>query len=275
MRGVYMEPKVFDIEYRRKLLYKRKRRRQLIFQISIFLSVLCVSFFIILLGNKDNNVSSVNQKITTSSSSTEEKFIICIDPGHGDWDTGAKGTTGVFEKDIVLNISLKLGKLLESNGVKVIYTRTNDSLPWLETANDSLKERIKIPEVFDADLFISIHCNSNYDSPDSKGLETWYKLSNNDSKELSNIIQQYLLKLNYTEDRGLKTYKSKDDALAVLELNSSISSLIELGFLSNASDEKYLNSDLGQSNCAEAINDAILSYIKSNKESLINKRNSN
>lgn len=269
-----MENKVFDIEYRRKILYKRKKRRKLIFQISVFLSVLCVLFFIILLINKDNNVSSVNKKITTSSSSSEEKFVICIDPGHGDWDTGAKGTTGVFEKDIVLNISLKLGQFLESNGIKVVYTRTNDSLPWLETANDSLKERIKIPEVFDADLFISIHCNSNYDAPDSKGLETWYKLSNNDSKELSNIIQQYLLKLNYTEDRGLKTYKSKDDALAVLELNPSISSLIELGFLSNASDEKYLNSDLGQNNCAKAINDAILSYIDRNKESLINKRNS-
>ncbi|MDU7362261.1 MULTISPECIES: N-acetylmuramoyl-L-alanine amidase [Clostridium] len=213
----------------------------------------------------------MNKKVTTTSSN-EDEFIVCIDPGHGDWDVGTKGTTGVLEKDIVLNISLKLGKLLESNGVKIIYTRTNDSLPWLETANDSLKERIKIPEVFDADLFISLHCNSNYDDLDAKGLESWYKPSSEASKDLALAIQNSLLKLKYTDDRGLKTYKNKDDALAVLELNSSIPALIELGFLSNYADERYLKSNRGQDACAKAINEAILSYMENNKEELLKVR---
>ena len=268
-----MENQKFDIAYKRKLLYKRKRKRKLILRISLVLSAFFSLSFILLLNNKfDNSNNYVNKKVTTTSSN-EDEFIVCIDPGHGDWDVGTKGTTGVLEKDIVLNISLKLGKLLESNGVKIIYTRTNDSLPWLETANDSLKERIKIPEVFDADLFISLHCNSNYDDLDAKGLESWYKPSSEASKDLALAIQNSLLKLKYTDDRGLKTYKNKDDALAVLELNSSIPALIELGFLSNYADERYLKSNRGQDACAKAINEAILSYIENNKEDLLRKTN--
>ncbi|MCR1950359.1 MULTISPECIES: N-acetylmuramoyl-L-alanine amidase [unclassified Clostridium] len=269
-----MENQKFNIAYKRKLLYKRKRKRKLILRISLLLSAFCVLSLILLLNNKiSNNSNSINKKVTTGSSS-ETEFIVCIDPGHGDWDAGTKGSTGVLEKDIVLNISLKLGQLLESNKVKVVYTRTNDSLPWLETANDSLKERIKISDVFNADLFISLHCNSNYDDTDAKGLESWYKPSSESSENLAMTIQNALLKLRYTEDRGLKTYKDRDDALAVLELNPSIPVLIELGFLSNYSDERYLKSNRGQEACAKAINEAILSYIENNKEELLKARES-
>lgn len=267
-----MENQKFNIAYKRKLLYKRKRKRKLILRLSLVLSAFCTLSLILLLNNRiNNNNNYVNKKVTTTSSN-ENEFIVCIDPGHGDWDAGAKGSTGVLEKDIVLNISLKLGQLLESNGVKIIYTRTNDSLPWLETANDSLKERIKISEVFNADLFISLHCNSNYDDTAAKGLESWYKPSSEASKDLALSIQNSLLKIRYTEDRGLKTYKNRDDALAVLELNSSIPVLIELGFLSNYSDERYLKSNRGQEACAKAINEAILSYIENNKEELLKVR---
>lgn len=267
-----MENQKFNIAYKRKLLYKRKRKRKLILHATLALITFFILSLSLLLNNKYNNSTSYANKKVTTITSNQEKFIVCIDPGHGDWDSGTKGTTGVLEKDIVLNISLKLGKLLESNGVKIIYTRTNDSLPWLETANDSLKERIKIPEVFNADLFISLHCNSNYDDLDSKGLETWYKPSSDASENLAQTIQNALLKLKYTDDRGLKTYKNKDDALAVLELNTSIPVLIELGFLSNYSDERYLKSDRGQEASAKAINEAILSYIENNKEELLKAR---
>lgn len=267
-----METQKFDIAYKRKLLYKRKRKRRLILRISLVLSAFFTLSLILLLNNKvSNNTSSVNKTVATAASN-EDQLIVCIDPGHGDWDAGTKGTTGVLEKDIVLNISLKLGQLLESNGVKVVYTRTNDSLPWLETANDSLKERIKISEVFDADLFISLHCNSNYDDIDAKGVESWYKPSSENSESLALTIQNSLLKLKYTDDRGLKTYKDRDDALAVLELNSSIPVLIELGFLSNYSDERYLKSNRGQEACAKAINEAILKYIENNKENILQAR---
>lgn len=263
-----MEKPKFDVAYKRKLLYKRKRRRQLIFRLSVLLVGICILSLILLLNKKPY----VNKKVTLSSNSDGE-IVVCIDPGHGDWDTGAKGSLGSLEKDIALEISLKLGKLLEENEIKVVYTRTNDSLPWLDNANDSLKERIKIPEVFKADLFISIHCNSDYDNKDSKGVETWYKSKDEKSENLALTIQKSLVKLNYTEDRSLKTYGNKDDALAVLELNSSIPALLELGFLSNASDEKYLKSEKGQEAVTTAIKNALLSYIEDNKTMILEKKN--
>lgn len=263
-----MEKPKFDVAYKRKLLYKRKRRRQLIFRLSVLLVGICILSLILLLNKKP----SVSKKVT-SSSKNDSEIAVCIDPGHGDWDTGTKSSSGSLEKDISLEISLKLGKLLEENGVKVIYTRTNDSLPWLDNANDSLKERIKIPKVLKADLFISIHCNSDYDNKDSKGIETWYKSGDENSKNLALTIQKSLAKLNYTEDRSIKTYGSKEDALAVLELNSSIPVLLELGFLSNASDEKYLKSEKGQEAVTIAIKNALLSYIEDNKTMILEEKN--
>ncbi len=262
-----MEKPKFDISYRRKLLYNRKRRRQLVFRFSLlFICIILFSTFLLF-----NKKSAINKNIVSSNNNNNE-IVVCIDPGHGDWDIGAKGLSGSLEKDIVLDISLKLGKLLEENGIKVIYTRTNDSLSWLDTANDSLKERIKIPEVLKSDLFVSIHCNSDYTNQESKGVETWYKSQDDNSENLAMTIQNALINANYTDNRNIKTYKNTEDALAVLELNSSIPVLLELGFLSNTSDERYLKSDKGQDVIALAIKNALLTYIEENKTTILKKR---
>ena len=130
-----MEKPKFDIAYRRQLLYKRKRKRQLVFRFTLlFISIILFSIFLLF-----NKKSEVNKNITSTNNNNNNKIVVCIDPGHGDFDAGAKGLSGSLEKDIVLDISLKLGKLLEENGVKVLYTRTNDSLTWLDNANNSLK----------------------------------------------------------------------------------------------------------------------------------------
>jgi N-acetylmuramoyl-L-alanine amidase len=91
--------------------------------------------------------------ISNSGPKTDGKWIIVIDPGHGGFDPGALGSYSQ-EKNITLAISKKVGAYLESNmkNVKVIYTRTDDT-------NPDLKERPKIANKYDADIFISIHSN--------------------------------------------------------------------------------------------------------------------
>ena len=171
-------------------------------------------------------------------------YNVCIDPGHGDWDYGAISPNDIAEKDITLSIALKLGKLLEDEGgFKVIYTRATDKMDWIENANDSLKERIKISEISKADIFISLHCNYSSESNEILGVETWYNPSDDNSLTLSKYLQQSLIDLDYTTNRGLKSYVSGEE-LAVLELNTATSSLVELGFLTNSSDEKYLSSNI-------------------------------
>ncbi len=92
---------------------------------------------------------------------------IVIDPGHGGHDTGTIGPNGLEEKDLVLDVSRRLGKLLQTRlGAEVIYTRKDDTFIPLET-------RTAIANEEGADLFVSVHANSSHD-PDARGVETYY-----------------------------------------------------------------------------------------------------
>ena len=88
---------------------------------------------------------------------SQEKFKIVIDAGHGGKDPGRPNPNGIIEKNIVLNIALNLGRELKNDGNEVIYTRDKDVFL-------TLRQRAKIANEADADLFISIHCNSFHDS---------------------------------------------------------------------------------------------------------------
>ena len=87
---------------------------------------------------------------------SQKPFKIVIDAGHGGKDPGRPNKSGIKEKDIVLNIALDLGKKLKNSGNEVIYTRDKDIFL-------TLRQRAKIANDVDADLFISIHCNAFHD----------------------------------------------------------------------------------------------------------------
>lgn len=242
------------------MLYKKKKKRQrrIIIVFTTILLFISIVPLIIIMSNKSKTIATFNLAIPKVEESSP--YVVCIDPGHGDWDYGTISPNGTAEKDIALAISLKLGELLENDdSFKVIYTRSSDEMDWLETANDSLKERINISKISKADIFISLHCNYSSDSKQVSGVETWYNPNNEDSLNLSKYLQQALINLDYTTNRGVRSYVPGEE-LAVLELNTSTPSLVELGFLSNPSDEKYLLSELGQSECARVLYEAIVQY---------------
>ena len=92
---------------------------------------------------------------------------IVIDPGHGGHDTGTIGPDGLLEKELVVDVGRRLGKLLEARlGAEVIYTRKDDTFIPLET-------RTAIANQEQADLFVSIHANSSHDA-NARGVETYY-----------------------------------------------------------------------------------------------------
>jgi N-acetylmuramoyl-L-alanine amidase len=104
---------------------------------------------------------------------------VVIDPGHGGHDHGTEGPHGLLEKDLVLDVSLRLGKLIEDRmGAEVIYTRTDDTFIPLEGRTALANDR-------KADLFLSIHANSS-PVPHITGVETYY-LSLTDSKEAKDV----------------------------------------------------------------------------------------
>ncbi len=95
------------------------------------------------------------------------KFRLVLDAGHGGWDLGTVGRKGLMEKDVVLDIVRRLGKLVENRlGAEVIYTRQDDTyLP--------LEKRTEIANLAQAELFVSVHANSSDDSS-ARGSETYY-----------------------------------------------------------------------------------------------------
>ena len=217
---------------------------------------------------------------------------IVIDPGHGGYDTGTVGPSGLQEKDLVLDISLKLKKLVEErlNG-EVILTRTDDSFIQLE-------DRTALANQSQADLFISIHANS---SPNRRvsGVETFFlnfattadveeiaARENSSSQktvfELQDLVKRIALKEKLDESREFaqtvqksmanhlqKTRPStknrgvKQAPFIVLIGASMPSILSEISFVSNPSDEKLLKSPNYRQKVAEALCKGIEDYVKS------------
>lgn len=190
--------------------------------------------------------------------STNYIFTICIDPGHGGYDSGAISQINkVNEKDLVLDVSLKLGEILKKQNVKVIYTRKKDKIPWA-TQTESLHGRCEISNKSNADIFISIHANNFVKSSEVRGSEVWCRFKNTEAETLATEISNSLSNIGYTKNRGLR-YES-DRELYVLRNTQALSVLVELGYMSNPQDIKFLMSEEGKNQCAEAIAEAVMNY---------------
>jgi N-acetylmuramoyl-L-alanine amidase len=225
----------------------------------------------------------------------KSKFKVVLDAGHGGKDPGAI-YYGVKEKDIALDVTLRVGKILESNPeVKVIYTRKTDV--FIE-----LIDRPKIANKEDADLFISIHCNgakniqaygtetfvmglsrsaANLEVAKKENsvilLESNYQEKYNgfDPNKPESLIGMKLLQeeyLNQSIDLASKIETNfvssnkrysrgvKQAPLWVLDASYMPGVLIELGFLSNKAENNYLSSENGKNEMAQAIAKAIVNY---------------
>ncbi|HHY17450.1 MAG TPA: N-acetylmuramoyl-L-alanine amidase [Firmicutes bacterium] len=180
--------------------------------------------------------------------------VVFIDPGHGGIDPGACGRTYV-EKDIVLKMALLLGVKLEKNGAKVVYSRTGDY--DLETTEVSdVVARIRLMKESKSTIAISIHCNAFTDSYE-RGAQTFYNESKHpDSKKLAKLIQDELVAATGTE----REISARLDHF-LLNHAEIPSATVELGFLSNPNEEQLLGSEDYQSELAECLYRAIVSFV--------------
>ncbi len=218
---------------------------------------------------------------------------IVLDPGHGGHDTGTVGPDGLREKDLVLDVAQRLGRLIEARmGSEVIFTRTDDTFVPLE-------RRTEIANDAKADLFLSIHANS---SPlrSAAGVETYYlnfttsrsaldlaSRENSGSQltvsELQGLLEKIALKDKVEESRefasrvqtalytlSAKTTdsRSKDRGVKkapfVVLIGASMPSVLaEIGFVSNAHDESVMRREEYRERTAEALYKGISSYASS------------
>jgi N-acetylmuramoyl-L-alanine amidase len=215
---------------------------------------------------------------------------IVIDAGHGGHDTGTLGPGGIEEKEIVLDVALRLGKLLKQRlGADVIFTRDNDTFIPLET-------RTAIANKAQADLFLSIHANSSSDSS-ARGVETYYlnfttspdalevaarenAVSDESIHELSDLVKKITLKDKIDESRefavdvqkllygdledgnpGLRDRGVKKAPFVVLIGANMPSILAEISFLTNSDDARELQQPAYRQRIAESLYRGVATYI--------------
>jgi N-acetylmuramoyl-L-alanine amidase len=215
---------------------------------------------------------------------------IVIDPGHGGHDTGTIGPNGLLEKDLVLDVSKRLGKLLEARlGADVVFTRRDDTFIPLET-------RTSIANQEEADLFVSVHANSSRDQ-DARGVETYYlnftsspealevaarenaeadksihelqdlvkkialKEKIEESKEFASDVQQSLHSGLAAKSSGIRDRGVKKAPFVVLIGANMPSILAEISFISNPGDEKRLKSADYRQRIAESLYRGIARYV--------------
>ena len=152
---------------------------------------------------------------------------VFIDPGHGGTDPGASGN-GLYEKEVVLSIAKKVGNILISKGFDVEFSRSTDTYV-------SLSDRAAQANAWDADLFVSIHCNSATSSS-ANGTECYTSpTANTSTKSLSKNMASALASKLALTNRG-----HKEANFAVLRLSNMPSILIETAFINNANDANKL-----------------------------------
>jgi len=241
--------------------------------------------------NLNNTVSQFEPTVTKSSSDEESDFpgnfelkTVVIDPGHGGHDSGAS-RAGVHEKDIVLDVSLRLAELLKLNtDLKVVLTRDTDRYP-------RLSERTDIANRYPADstLFLCIHCNASPSKVGGYGTETYvFNLEATDNEaralasrenegepmDLTMILshcyhagtEPYSLDIakrtlkTLTEELDLSSRGVRHAAFYVLAGTKMPATLIELAYISNTSEREKLQSESFRQRTAEALFHSIMDF---------------
>ena len=208
------------------------------------------------------------QRVRETSSGqiiSKKKPCVVIDAGHGGKDPGKVGINGALEKDINLEIAIKLQEFLELEDVEVILTRESDAGLYDENASNKkvqdMKRRVEIIDQTAPVLTVSIHQNS-YHEEYVHGAQTFYYENSEQSKLLAEKIQQALL--NGVDKENKRVAKS-NDSYYLLKKTSSPIVIVECGFLSNSEEAEKLESDYYQEKVAWAIHLGILQYINSQK----------
>ncbi len=211
---------------------------------------------------------------------------IVVDAGHGGHDTGTIGPHGLLEKDLVLDVALRLGKLLDTRmGADVVYTRDDDTFVPLET-------RTAIANQEQADLFISIHANSSRD-PSARGVETYYlnftssadalevaarenAVSDKSIHELQDLVKKIALKEKIEESRefaadvqhslyqgvGKGRDRGVKKAPFIVLIGANMPSILaEISFVSNPQDEKKLRTPEYRQKIAESLYRGVAKYV--------------
>jgi N-acetylmuramoyl-L-alanine amidase len=177
-------------------------------------------------------------------------IIVVIDAGHGGRDNGTEHFNTV-EKEVNLDIVLKLKEMLDKTDIKAYYTRLDDTKP-------SNAARVNLANHVDADFFISVHNNGDTKTSSSSGTEVLYhdkeETTSFGSKDLASICQEELVRQLGARDRGIVN----GSTIKIIRLSEVPVALVEVGFVTNKTEAVNLRTDSYQEKAAQGIFNAII-----------------
>ena len=220
--------------------------------------VILLSIFLMQL----KNASATHEKQTIS----ENTVTVVLDAGHGGEDGGAVGKNGIYEKDLNLSLTKKIGDSLKDRGIDIKYTRTEDILLYDKNADFKnkkkaldLAERVKIAQSTENCIFVSIHMNS-FSETKYSGLQVYYSKNNTLSRELATSVQTAVK--NNLQPQNTRKAAMATSRIYILDRLSCPAILIECGFISNADECRLLCTDVYQNELSKIISQEIENYIK-------------
>ena len=230
---------------------------------------------VVKVGSSSTSESKANVKTDKNSTATKEELplaikaktkfrtgggikgkIITLDPGHGGSDPGAIGASGLKEKQITLEISMRVKELLEKEGAKVYMTRTTDKDVYGPNASDraELQARVNVAEKYNSDLFVSLHINSSVNKSVGGFSSYYYPKTDNDLK-IAKAIQD-----KFAKNFGVDNLGVRQANFYVVKRCSMPATLLEMCFISNPKEEKLMKSRWFQKKTARLIVEGVENY---------------
>ena len=229
-------------------------------------SVLIILLFIILILILIIYTAKTNESFTGVSGNVFNSRTVIVDAGHGGADGGTTGADGSVEKEINLQIALKLNRLLSLYGFNVIMTReSDDSIHSSDSATlrqkkvSDIHNRMKIINENPDAVFVSIHQN-HFADKSVHGTQVFYSKNNPMSQALAQKIQDSVA--NNIQPDNTRQIKKSGTEIYLLYNSKSPSIMVECGFMSNKNDLSLLHDDDYQKKIALSIADGILNFYK-------------
>jgi N-acetylmuramoyl-L-alanine amidase len=245
---------------RRQERQKRKRRRKWQGRLRLALTISGI-FLLAVLGiaytMQQRDIQTFGSDTDAETEDAEEPvaedrgITVVVDAGHGGKDQGCSYGE-LLEKDINLQIALKLKKKLEKSGFYVIMTREDDTFI-------SLGGRVEMAEEAKADVFVSIHVDSYTDDESINGASVYYETGADGGRVLANELFAAI-----DSAKGVSTRKVTESDLYVLRNTTMPAALVETGYITNSTDRENLQSKKFQEKLADCICSGIITYFSEN-----------
>lgn len=228
---------------------KRLMNRHLIL-LFLMVAIIGVIVLSIYYSNSSQQTMITQSYYETERTVTTNQPLIIIDAGHGGIDPGSD-SHGILEKDINLEIALKLQEVLHENGYSVLMTREDDN-------SLSLRERSDFANEKEADLFISLHQNCYAQDASVHGIEVYYNSDKTtNDQQLAQMIQESLINETGAKNRGIHS----DNGLVVTRETIMPAVLVETAFISNDDELDLIMSDDYQNKVVNGIAAGIENFL--------------